>query len=180
MSRIGKRPVKLPEKVDFQLKGRDIRVKGPKGELSYTLTNQVNVTKSANNIVVSPIENASKESGALWGLTRTIIQNMVTGVTEGFNKSLDFTGVGYKAAVTGNKLTLNVGFSHPVEYDIPKGITIAVKGNRIEISGCDRELVGFVAAKIRDVRPPEPYKGKGIKYVEEVIIRKAGKTGGKQ
>ena len=130
-------------------------------------------------MVVTPIDSSNK-SRALWGLTRTLLSNMVEGVTKGFTKSLEFNGVGYKAAVSGSKLTLNLGYSHPIDYDLPEGVTAKVTRNVIDISGANKELVGFTAAKIRSFRPPEPYKGKGIKYADETIIRKAGKAGAKK
>lgn len=179
MSRIGKRPVEIPDKVNVEIKDRTVHVKGPKGQLHYTLTNAVSVEKSANAIEVKPVE-LTNESKAIWGMTRTLIRNMIEGVTNGFTKELEFTGVGYKAQVSGSKLVLNLGYSHPIEYQLPTGISAEVKGNVISVKGHDKELVGFVAAQIREFRPPEPYKGKGIKYINEVIIRKAGKTGAKK
>lgn len=179
MSRIGKQPVVVPEKVVVDVKGSKVKVKGPNGELEYTFTDKVIIDKNDNKVLVSPVEN-SVECKAMWGLTRTLINNMVLGVTKGFVKKLEFTGVGYKAAVSGETLNLSLGYSHPIEYKIPKGIKIAVKANTIEVTGADKELVGFVCAKIRGYRPPEPYKGKGIRYSDEVILRKAGKTGAKK
>lgn len=178
MSRIGKQPVTVPDKVQVAIKDGVVEVKGPKGQLSYTLTDRVTVEQSDKEIVVKPVDESNK-SKAMWGLTRTLISNMVTGVTEGFKKTLEFNGVGYKAAVQGDMLTLNLGYSHPIEYQLPQGIAATVTKNVIELVGCDKELVGFAAAKVRSFRPPEPYKGKGIKYSDEVIIRKAGKTGKK-
>jgi len=177
MSRIGKRPIEIPEKVNVSINGQDIEVKGPNGTLSYSYNAGVEVVQEDKTLVVKPM-NESQSSRALWGLTRTLISNMVEGVTTGFTKSLEFNGVGYRAAVTGNKLTLSLGYSHPVEYELPEGISAKVNKNVIELSGANKELVGFAAAKIRSFRPPEPYKGKGIKYADETIIRKAGKTGG--
>jgi large subunit ribosomal protein L6 len=179
MSRIGKRPVNIPEKVDVNIKDANVTVKGPKGELNYALTSGVNVEIKDKEIVVTPKDNSNKNR-ALWGLTRTLIDNMVVGVTDGFTKTLEFNGVGYRAAVQGNSLNLNLGYSHPIEYKLPEGVSAKVVKNTIEISSTSKELVGFVAAKVRSFRPPEPYKGKGIKYADEVIIRKAGKTGGKK
>lgn len=179
MSRIGKKPVDIPEKVTFTLNGTMIQVKGPNGELSLDHNPLVNVEQKEKQIVVSPIDQSNK-SRAMWGLTRTLIDNMMVGVTKGFTKNLEFTGVGYKAAVSGSKLTLNLGYSHPIDYELPKGITAKVVKSTIEISGADKELVGFVAAKVRSFRPPEPYKGKGVRYADEVIIRKAGKAGAKK
>ncbi len=179
MSRIGKRPVTIPDKVDVKLNNGVVLVKGPNGQLDYSLTPNVKVDIQDKEIVVSPVDSSNK-SRALWGLTRTLIDNMVVGVSDGFKKMLEFNGVGYRAAVQGTTLTLNLGYSHPIEYKLPEGISAKVNKNTIEISGIDKELVGMTAAKVRSFRPPEPYKGKGIKYADEVIIRKAGKTGGKK
>lgn len=178
MSRIGKQPINIPDKVEIKLNGKQVDVKGPKGQLSYTLNDEIQVNLEGKVLSVS-IEKETKKSRAYWGLARTLISNMVTGVTDGFTKGLEFNGVGYKASVSGNKLVLNLGYSHPIEYELPTGIEAKVQKNVIDISGCDKGLVGFVAAKIRSFREPEPYKGKGIKYVDETIIRKAGKTGAK-
>lgn len=178
MSRIGKVPVVIPEKVEVKVDGAFVNVKGPKGQLEYTFTNHVGITKNAKDVTVTPT-NESLLSRSLWGTTRTLISNMVVGVSEGFNKSLEFNGVGYKAVVKGKSLVLNLGYSHPIDYALPEGITAKVEKNIIIISGCDKELVGFTASKVRSFRPPEPYKGKGIKYTTETIIRKAGKAGGK-
>lgn len=179
MSRIGKKPVTVPEKVSVTIADRKIDVKGPNGQLSLTHSAGVTVVMDGNMIQVQPVSLSNKDR-ALWGLTRTLVDNMVTGVTVGFKKNLEFTGVGYKAAASGSKLTLNLGFSHPIDYELPIGVSAKVDKNSIELSGASKELVGFAAAKIRSFRPPEPYKGKGIRYSDEVIIRKAGKTGGKK
>ena len=179
MSRIGKKPVGIPDKVEVKIDGLFVEVKGPKGQLSYHFNKDVTIEKADKELHVKPI-NESLTARALWGLSRTILGNMVTGVTTGFVKSLEFNGVGYKAAVTGKVLTLNLGYSHPIEYNLPEGIEAKVTKNVIEFHGCDKELVGFVAAKVRSFREPEPYKGKGLKYTDEVLIRKAGKTGGKK
>ena len=178
MSRIGKQPVVVPEKVNVTLDGRNIVVKGPKGELDFAHHEGVTVVQEGSEIKVAPVDSSNKNR-ALWGLTRTLIYNMVTGVTDGFTKSLIFNGVGYKAAVSGNKLTLNLGYSHPIVYELPQGVEAKVDKTNIHLSGISKELVGFAAAKIRSFREPEPYKGKGIRYSDEVIIRKAGKTGSK-
>lgn len=178
MSRIGKQPIVVPEKVQVSLDGRNITVKGPKGELSWEHHQGVTVAQENGEVKVAPVT-MSKMDRSLWGLTRTLISNMVIGVTEGFKKGLEFKGVGYKAAVSGNKMTLNFGYSHPIEYELPEGVSAKVDKTSIEISGINKELVGFTAAKIRSFRPPEPYKGKGVRYSDEVIIRKAGKTGAK-
>jgi len=179
MSRIGKKPVVVPEKVTVAITDRKIEVKGPKGQLTLVHHAGVNVEKKDNEVVVTPVD-LSQKNKALWGLTRTLVDNMVVGVTAGFTKTLLFTGVGYKAAVAGSKLTLNLGYSHPIDYDLPEGISAQVGKNEIVLSGASKELLGFAAAKIRSFRPPEPYKGKGIRYSDETIIRKAGKTGGKK
>jgi large subunit ribosomal protein L6 len=179
MSRIGKKPVGIPDKVEVKVSGNTVDVKGPKGQLSYTFHKDVKVEKADKAINVLPA-NASTSARALWGMSRTLLGNMVTGVTTGFVKSLEFNGVGYKAAVSGSTLTLNLGYSHSIDYKLPKGIEAKVVKNVIEFHGSDKELVGFVAAQVRSYREPEPYKGKGLKYTDEKIIRKAGKTGAKK
>lgn len=179
MSRIGKAPVGIPDKVEVKISGSTVEVKGPKGQLAYTFRPEVKIEKVEKNITVTPVDE-STTARAQWGLTRTLLNNMVTGVTTGFVKSLEFNGVGYKAAVSGTTLTLNLGYSHPIDYKLPQGVEAKVVKNVIEISGADKELVGFVAAQVRSFREPEPYKGKGLKYTDETIIRKAGKTGAKK
>jgi large subunit ribosomal protein L6 len=179
MSRIGKVPVSIPEKVNVKIDNKTVNVKGPKGELKYEFTEFVNIEEKDGCVVITPVDE-SKKSRSLWGTTRALIGNMVTGVTEGFTRNLIFTGVGYKAVVKGKVLTLNLGYSHPIDYQLPEGVTAAVAKDTISITGCDKELVGFVAAKVRSFRPPEPYKGKGVRYSDEVIVRKAGKTGAKK
>lgn len=179
MSRIGKKPIGIPDKVEINISGTTVDVKGPKGQLSYTFTKEVKIEKADKLINVSPV-NESTTARAQWGMSRTVLGNMVTGVTTGFVKSLEFNGVGYKATVSGATLTLNLGYSHPIDYKLPKGVEAKVTKNVIEFSGCDKELVGFVAAQVRSFREPEPYKGKGLKYTDETIIRKAGKTGAKK
>jgi large subunit ribosomal protein L6 len=179
MSRIGKLPIVVPEKVEVKINGAHVAVKGPNGALEYNFTDQVKIELKDKEITVNPVDE-SKSARSLWGTTRTLINNMVTGVTTGFTKSLEYNGVGYKAAVSGSTVTLNLGYSHPIDYTLPEGVTAKVNKNVIDITGANKELVGFVAAKIRSFRPPEPYKGKGIKYSDEHIIRKAGKTGGKK
>jgi len=178
MSRIGKQPITVPEKVQVSLDGNNIKVKGPKGELDFTAHKLVSVNQEGSEVKVTPVD-TSRQARALWGLTRTLVNNMVTGVTNGFTKKLEFNGVGYRASVSGSTLNLNLGYSHPIAYELPEGISAKVEKNTIEISGISKELVGFAAAKVRSFRPPEPYKGKGIKYSDEVIIRKAGKTSAK-
>ncbi len=179
MSRIGKQPVGIPDKVEVKINGSIVEVKGPKGQLTYTFTKDVKFEKVDKAINVLPA-NESTTAKAQWGMSRTVLGNMVTGVTTGFVKTLEFNGVGYKAAVAGTTLTLNLGYSHPIDYKLPKGVEAKVNKNTIEIHGSDKELVGFVAAQVRSYREPEPYKGKGLKYIDEKIIRKAGKTGAKK
>ncbi|MCE3013043.1 MAG: 50S ribosomal protein L6 [Proteobacteria bacterium] len=178
MSRIGKQPIALPEKVEVKLTGNTVEVKGPKGQLSYVFSNLVKIEKKDKAVEV--VGTTDRVGRSIWGLTRTIVGNMVTGVSTGFKKELEFNGVGYKAAVSGSSLQLNLGYSHPIDYKLPKGIEVKVNKNVIEVHGADKELVGFVAAEIRGFRPHEPYKGKGLKYVGETVIRKAGKTGAKK
>ncbi len=179
MSRIGKQPIGIPDKVEVKISGTTVEVKGPKGQLSYTFHKDVKVEKADKVLNVSPKEK-STTGKALWGMSRTVLSNMVTGVTTGFVKSLEFNGVGYKAAVSGSTLTLNLGYSHAIDYKLPNGVKAVVNKNVIEFHGSDKELVGFVAAQVRSYREPEPYKGKGLKYTDEKIIRKAGKTGAKK
>jgi large subunit ribosomal protein L6 len=179
MSRIGKRPITIPNKVTIDIKGRHITVKGPKGSLERELPTLIVVEQEGEILKVSP-ENASRTARQRHGLSRTLVANMVVGVSEGFAKKLQIQGVGYRAQSQGQKLTLNVGYSKPVEMDMPQGIQVAVEKNtEITVSGIDKEIVGNIAAQIRSVRPPEPYKGKGIRYFGEVVRRKAGKTGKK-
>ncbi len=180
MSRIGKQPVVIPEKVQVAIDGLTVKTKGPKGELEFTFAKGVNIEVKDKEVLVTPNDENDKKERALWGMTRTLVSNMVNGVNEGFTKALEFNGVGYKASVSGDTLTLNLGYSHPIDYKLPEGVSAKVNKNTIEVSGCSKELVGFAAAKIRSFRPPEPYKGKGVKYADERIIRKAGKTGAKK
>jgi large subunit ribosomal protein L6 len=178
MSRIGKMPVVVPSGVDLKI-GEDnlITVKGPKGTLERRLPSDMNIALENGQVEITR-PNELKRSKSLHGLTRTLINNMVVGVTEGYKKVLEINGVGYRAAKNGNKLTLSLGYSHPVEMIDPEGITSEVEGtNKIIVSGIDKEKVGQYAANIREKRPPEPYKGKGIKYETEYIRRKAGKAG---
>lgn len=176
MSRIGKRPVPLPAGVTAQIEGRRVRVKGPKGEISRELHRELGVVVENGAIVVQRPSDASRHK-ALHGLTRTLVANMVEGVTKGFAKRLEVQGVGYKAEVKPFGVQLVVGFSHPVPYRAPEGVKISVENNvLVTVEGIDKELVGQVAAELRAVRPPEPYKGKGIRYSGEQVRRKAGKT----
>lgn len=179
MSRIGKKPIPIPSGVKIALDGTLVTVEGPKGKLARRLAQQVSVTVEADVIVVTPSGNG-KENDNLHGLSRTLVANMVEGVTKGFEKVLEINGVGYRAEAKGTVLNLSLGYSHPVEYPLPSGITAEVeKQTKITVRGIDKELVGATAAKIRSFRGPEPYKGKGIKYASERILRKAGKTGKK-
>lgn len=179
MSRIGRQPITVPAGVNIDIADGRVQVRGPKGELAHTLPTQISVRREDGTLVV---ERASDErtDRALHGLTRTLVANMVVGVTDGFTRRLEINGVGYRAAAVGNNLVLQLGFSHPVIYPAPEGISFVVQGNAVTVSGFDKQLVGEVAAQIRRVRPPEPYKGKGVKYAEEVIRRKAGKAGTKK
>ncbi len=178
MSRIGKVPVNIPEKVEVKITDGVVTVKGAKGTLTAKLNDQVVAEIVGKQINVKPI-NDSTIARSQWGTARTQINNMVVGVSTGFVKSLEFNGVGYKAAVSGTTLNLSLGYSHPIDYILPVGITAKVTKNQIDIEGSNKELVGQVAAKVRSFRKPEPYKGKGVKYTDETIIRKAGKAGGK-
>ena len=179
MSRIGKQPVPIPggTTVSIAADGATVTVKGPKGQLSRTLP-RVQVTTEAGQALVAPA-GESRDDRACHGLGRALLNNMVVGCSVGHKKGLTITGTGYKAEVSGQKLTLSLGYSHPVEFDVPKGIEVTVeqKGSAIGLVAADKELLGQVAAKIRGFRPPEPYKGKGVAYSDEVIRRKAGKTG---
>lgn len=177
MSRIGKKPIHIPAGVTVDLAAGSISVKGPKGELSRSIPETVLVSMDADTVHVAPVESQRRDT-AMQGLYRTLISNMVDGVAKGFSKVLEINGVGYRADVKGSMLNLALGYSHPVEYPLPEGITVEVeKQTRLTVSGIDKELVGATAAKIRSFREPEPYKGKGIKYADERILRKAGKTG---
>ncbi len=175
MSRIGKKIIIIPEKVEVKINAQVVAVKGPKGNLELTLPNGIKVVQDGGNLQLT-LESKEKGADALWGLSRALLQNAITGVSQGFSKILEINGVGFKAAMQGKKLMLNVGFSHQVEYDSPLGITISVEKNQITVSGIDRQLVGQTAAEIRAIKKPEPYKGKGIKYIDETIRRKAGKV----
>ena len=175
MSRIGKKPVPLPKGVTASVEGQTVKVKGPKGELSVKLVPEVSATIGDDGITVTPDKNQDR-SAQMWGLSRTLVNNLVTGVTTGFTQKLEIQGVGYRAAVQGKVLNLQLGFSHDVPYAIPPGITIVTeKPTSIAISGIDKQLVGQVAAEIRGWRPPEPYKGKGVRYEGEYVRRKEGK-----
>ena len=175
MSRIGKKPVAIPSGVTAKVEGQKVSVKGAKGELSFVVPDDVDVKFENNEIKVDP-RNETKRARALWGTSRAQVNNLVVGVTKGFEKKLEITGVGYKAAVAGKNLQLSLGFSHDVNYAIPAGIAIVTpKPTEIMVSGIDKRQVGQVAAEIRAYRGPEPYKGKGVKYADEFIFRKEGK-----
>jgi large subunit ribosomal protein L6 len=176
MSRIGKKPVVVPSGVTISMKDGTVAIKGPKGELKKVLPEGVKVAVEKTQITVT----RESDEGAIrarHGLVRALINNMIEGVTKGFERRLEINGVGYKAEVAGDKLNMSLGFSHPIAYALPKGVSAKVEKNVIVLSGSDRELLGQTAAKVRSFRPPEPYKGKGIKYMEEFIKRKVGKTG---
>lgn len=176
MSRIGKQPIKIPEGVEVKLDNNSIIVKGPKGTLEQELRKEIEVEIKNDFIKLTPAQKTeSAHTPALWGLYRSLIANMVEGVSVGFEKKLEIIGVGYRAAVREEDLVLNVGFSHPVNLRIPPGIKVSIEKNIITLSGIDKQLVGQFAANIRKIRPPEPYKGKGIRYVDEVVRRKPGK-----
>jgi len=176
MSRIGKKPVEIPSGVKVALSGLTLNVEGPKGKLSRQLHDAVQVEVSAQQILITPC--AGQNNTALQGLVRTLISNMVDGVTKGYERVLEINGVGYRADLQGKVLNLALGYSHPINYPLPEGISAEVeKQTKITLRGIDKELLGATAAKIRSFRAPEPYKGKGIKYSDERIIRKAGKTG---
>ncbi len=175
MSRIGKKPVVIRDGVQVAIEGQTVTAKGPKGELCVVLVGEVTVNMTDEGVSVQPI-GTSKRAHSMWGLSRTLVDNIVTGVSDGFEKRLEINGVGYRAKLEGRKLQLLLGFSHDVEYSIPEGIEVRCpKPTEIVVSGIDKQKVGQVAAEIRSFRPPEPYKGKGVKYADEYIFRKEGK-----
>ena len=175
MSRIGKRPVDLPGGVQASVSGQTIEVKGPKGARSFTATDDVSLAVEDNAVTVTP-RGKSKRARQQWGMSRTMVQNLVPGVTDGFKKELEITGVGYRAQMQGNTLKLSLGYSHDVDFNVPDGVTVTCpKNTEVVIEGSDQQLVGQVAANIREWRAPEPYKGKGIRYKGEYIFRKEGK-----
>ena len=174
MSRVGKKPIEIPEGVKVNIDGRKVIIKGPKGELSREVRPEIKVELKEGKIFVKPEIN-TKKTKAFWGLTRSLLANMVKGVTEGYEKKLEIRGLGYKAKIEGDDLVLMVGFTHSVKLKIPETIKVSVEKNIITVSGIDKELVGLIAAKTRKVKPPEPYKGKGIRYLGEEVRRKAGK-----
>jgi large subunit ribosomal protein L6 len=176
MSRLGRKPIPVPKGVTVNVAGGSAAVKGPKGELKRDIPEGVTVKVEAGNVVVTRASE-SRDHRARHGLMRALLANMVKGVTDGFERRLEINGVGYRAEVAGQKLTMALGYSHPIVYDLPKGIGAKVEKNLVILTGSDRELLGEAAAKVRSFRPPEPYKGKGVKYLEETIRRKVGKTG---
>ena len=176
MSRIGRAPIAIPAGVEVVVDGSTVTVKGAKGTLSRTMNSNITITKDGDTIVVTR-PNDQKENRSLHGLTRTLIANMIEGVSNGYKKELEINGIGYRADVKNNVLTMKIGFSHDVIMEAPEGVTVEVNGNKVTVSGADKQKVGQFAAEIREKRPPEPYKGKGIKYVDEYIRRKEGKAG---
>ena len=178
MSRIGRLPVTVPSGVDVSIDGQAVTVKGPKGQLSLTVPEPISVDRGDNGVVEVKRPNDERESRSLHGLTRSLINNMVVGVTDGYEKKLEIVGVGYRVALRGANLEFALGFSHPVVVEPPAGVTFAVEApTRFSVSGIDKQLVGETAANIRKIRKPEPYKGKGVRYAGEVVRRKVGKTG---
>lgn len=180
MSRIGKQPVALPNNVNVEIKQATVKVKGPKGELSHTCAHGISVSVEDNKMVVSRASEI-KSVRALHGLTRSLLSNMVSGVSEGYKRALEITGVGYRAQVKGNKILFTIGYSHPVEFELPAGIAAAIddKQTTITLTGIDKQVIGQTAANIRGIRPPDAYKGKGVRYAGQRIKLKAGKTGKK-
>jgi large subunit ribosomal protein L6 len=176
MSRIGKMPIEIPKDVKVDIKDELISIKGPKGELKRTINPKVRLNIENDQILVT-VDDDSKESKSCRGLSRALVANMVKGVSQGFERILEIVGVGYRAEVSGRTATFHLGYSHPVVFQLPEGIDASIDKSKITLTGIDNELLGLTAAKIRSFRKPEPYKGKGIKYAEEVIKRKAGKSG---
>jgi large subunit ribosomal protein L6 len=175
MSRIGKKAIAVPSGVQVTLSGQTVTVKGPKGQLAWTIADEIEVKQEGAELTLAPREDTQRARG-MWGLSRTLVSNMVEGVTKGYEQSLELVGVGYRAAMKGQALSLQLGFSHDVDLPAPQGITFAVpKQTEIKISGIDKQLVGETAARIRKIRPPEPYKGKGVRYAGENVRRKEGK-----
>ena len=176
-SRVGKKVISLPKGVELKMTGNTITAKGPKGELSAEVLPGISMSVEDGEATIKQAS-TERSAKAVHGLSRALVNNLVVGVSQGFSKTLEIIGTGYRAQVAGNKLTLNLGFSHPIEYPLPKGITATVDGNRLTVSGIDKSVVGQVAAELREFRPPEPYKGKGVRYVDEYVRRKAGKSAG--
>jgi len=178
MSRVGKKPIVLPAgvKAQFVAKDQTLTITGPKGSLTLAVHPKIQLSLTEQEITVDVMRKDDPKEKALWGLFRALVQNLVDGVVKGFEKKLEVNGVGFKVALSGSKLTLNLGFSHPIDVEIPADLQVTVDKNLITISGADKQRVGQFAAEIRDLKKPEPYKGKGIKYIDEVILRKAGKV----
>jgi len=175
MSRIGKKPIEVPSGVTLTVEGQTITVKGPKGQLSWTVADEIVINQDGANVTLSPRDESTR-ARAMWGLSRSLVNNMVVGVTTGYEQTLELVGVGYRAAMKGNALSMQLGFSHDVDIPAPEGITFAVpKQTEVKVSGINKQLVGETAAKIRRIRPPEPYKGKGVRYAGEKVRRKEGK-----
>ena len=182
MSRIGRKPIEIPKGVQISITKDQVSVKGPKGTLSLKRHAAIEIKQAKDegkDVIVFERKGADGPERAAHGLMRALVNNMIAGVTKGFERQLEINGVGYKAEIKGPKITLSLGYSHPIEFTLPEGVAAKVDKNMLILSGIDREKLGGAAAKIRSFRPPEPYKGKGIKYVEETILRKAGKTAGK-
>ncbi len=176
MSRIGKKPIQIPKGVTIDLKNDLLSIKGPKGDLQRKIHPKISLQMDDNQILIS-VEDEDRETRALHGLYGALIANMVTGVSEGFERVLEIVGIGYRAELSGGVATFHLGYSHPIKYELPKGIDAKIEKTKITLTGIDKEVLGMTAAKIRSFRKPEPYKGKGIKYAKEYIKRKAGKTG---
>ena len=174
MSRVGKKPILIPEGVEVKIEEQKVEIKGPKGELSLEIRPEIKVERKENQILALP-QRQVKKTKAFWGLTRALLANAIQGVTKGYEKKLEIQGIGYKPSLDGKDLNLQIGFTNPVKIKAPEGIGFLVEKNIITISGIDKGLVGEIAAKIRKIRPPEPYKGKGIRYLGEIVKRKAGK-----
>lgn len=179
MSRLGKLPIKLPAGVQATVSESGTTFKGPKGELKIAANPLISVKVENSEVIIAPYDKAAKNASAMWGLVWSLARNCVVGVSEGFVKKLEINGVGYRATAAAGKLNMNLGFSHPVEFKLPEGVSATVEGNVITLAGADKALVGETAARIRKIRKPEPYKGKGIKYSDEIIRRKAGKSAAK-
>jgi large subunit ribosomal protein L6 len=175
MSRVGKKPIEIPDKTTVKYSDRVLSVQGEKGSLSMTVHPDADIVINDSTVTVS-IHRNDRKAKAVWGMTRALIANMVTGVNKGFERVLEINGVGYRAEVKDQGLDFHLGYSHPIHFPLPKGISAKVERNVIRLSGIDKELLGYIASSIRQLRPPEPYKGKGVKYAEELIQRKAGKT----
>jgi len=175
MSRVGKKPIALSDKIKVSYTDRILTVTGEKGTLSRTIHPAVDLTVEDNSLSVT-ISGTDKKTRSLWGMTRALVANMVTGVSQGFERALEINGIGYRAELKGNALELNLGYSHPINFPLPEGISANIEKNVIKLAGIDKDLLGYTASTIRNFRPPEPYKGKGVKYLEEYVQRKAGKT----